>query len=182
MDTKFKIHIHDSFSCIRNPKYIYMTYYHAYASASRPAQKTPRTKFRAVKINIILNKFSEQTDNFTEDDNVIEVDWFHRSVFRLQAVVAFFFIEAFNSCFVVFCHSDDNFTVVRDVLFAHDDPVAVVYTGINHTVASDIQEENFTVMICRKEYGMTEVIVDVFYGVSRKTSCNFTEHRHMNDR
>src|SRR5699024_7708839 len=92
-------------------------------------------------------KFPEQTDDFSKDSHAVKVDRFECRVFRLQTIISFFFIEAFNSCFILIGHSDNDITIMGDILFADNDAVSIKNTRINHTVSGYVEQEYFTIVI-----------------------------------
>ena len=123
----------------------------------------------------------EESYDLAEYGHAVQYDRFHGGVLRLEPVVAVLLIEALDSRFILFSHRNDDVTVMRNILLAYDDTVTVVYAGFDHAVADDIQQEDFTVVVCREVFRQREVFVDVLDCSDRQTGSDLAEYRNMYD-
>ena len=86
---------------------------------------------------------SESSDDCldsSDDRDIVDVDWLHGTILRLQPDPAGLAIERLNRRFTI-DHRDDDLSVLRGRLRLDDDQIAVEDRGIDHRVALDAQHE-----------------------------------------
>ena len=57
---------------------------------------------------VLINICSVKTDDLAQNLYMVQDNWIHGIIFRLQAVVEVFFKEALDCCFPVISHGDHD--------------------------------------------------------------------------
>ena len=129
----------------------------------------------AYALNSLMD-VAEDADDLAEDRHMLQAKRFHRLVLRLQANVILLFIETLHGRFIVVRHRHDNVAVVRRLLLADDDIIAVVNARVDHAVADDAEHEHR--MVADKMARQRKVILDILGCRDRHARRDVADERH----
>ena len=124
-------------------------------------------------------KKTENTEYFTKNFKVaVYKDRIHGIIFRLKTIVSVFFIKCLNSG-RIFHKSDNHIAVLCSGLLFDKHLIPIENTGIDHTVAFNLQHETLCIWHHFRRY--REICLYILYCQDRLACSDSANQRHINN-